>query len=67
MSKEHQALLPGFGRPLNYIPDETDPDYVGRLFKTALSTEELESERLGVAYVVHHVTGNEIVLISRLY
>jgi len=36
------ALLPGFGRPLNYVPLETDPDYVGDLFKNALSVKDLD-------------------------
>jgi len=31
-------LLPGFGRPLNYDPQEGDPDFIGPLFPSALSS-----------------------------
>ncbi|KAF8972573.1 hypothetical protein BDZ97DRAFT_1913065 [Flammula alnicola] len=31
------TLLPGFGRPLDFVPDNEDPDYVGDLFPNALS------------------------------
>jgi hypothetical protein len=54
MSEKNKALLPGFGRPLNYVPHTTAPDYVGDLFNTALSTRELESDSLGVAWVIYH-------------
>ena len=37
-----KALLPGCGRPLNYIPKRTDPDYIGGLFKNALSSVDIE-------------------------
>jgi len=36
------ALLPGCGRPLNYIPKQSDPDYIGELFKNALSSMDIE-------------------------
>jgi hypothetical protein len=49
--EEKKTLLPGFGRPLNYIPIKTDPDFVGELFKSALSVRDIESEARGVAYV----------------
>jgi hypothetical protein len=52
MSLERKkALLPGFGRPLNYNPVNTDPDYVGELFKNALSAQNIMDEAPGVAYV----------------
>ncbi|KAF8202925.1 hypothetical protein BJ912DRAFT_333865 [Pholiota molesta] len=35
-----QTLLPGFGRPLNYNPSKTDPDYIGDRFPSALSTPD---------------------------
>ena len=37
-----KALLPGCGRALNYIPKRTDPDYIGGLFKNALSSVDIE-------------------------
>jgi hypothetical protein len=37
-----KALLPGCGRPLNYIPKQSDPDYIGELFKNALSSVDIE-------------------------
>jgi hypothetical protein len=37
-----KALLPGCGRPLNYIPKQSDPDYIGELFKNALSSADIE-------------------------
>jgi len=40
--EKKNALLPGFGRPLNYVPLKTDPDYVGDLFKNALSMIDLD-------------------------
>ena len=48
-SERKKPLLPGVGRPLNYIPDATDPDYVGELFKNALSMNDLDvyEERRG--------------------
>jgi hypothetical protein len=62
-----KALLPGFGRPLNYIPVHTAPDYVGELFKSALSSKEIKSEARGVAYVglaIALATGDDIALTS---
>ena len=44
-----KPLLPGFGRPLNYTPVSTDPDYVGGLFKNALSTSDITREERGIA------------------
>ncbi|KAF8157169.1 hypothetical protein B0H34DRAFT_712558 [Crassisporium funariophilum] len=39
----HLTLLPGFGRPVNYIPDENDPEYVGRAFQNALSGNDVSA------------------------
>jgi len=50
-TQKEKILLPGFGRPLNYIPVRTEPDYVGDLFKTALSAQDIEGEAEGLAYV----------------
>ena len=36
-----KTQLPGFGRPLNYVPDKNDPEFVGRRFPSALSQEDL--------------------------
>ena len=36
-----KALFPGCGRPLNYIPTQSDPDYTGELFKNALSNVDM--------------------------
>ena len=47
-----QTLLPGCGRPLNYIPEQSDPDYIGELFKNALSGVDIEGHE--VAYVFLH-------------
>ena len=47
-----QTLLPGCGRPLNYIPKQSDPDYIGELFKNALSGVDIEGHE--VAYVFLH-------------
>ena len=44
-----QTLLPGCGRPLNYFPEQSDPDYTGKLFKNALSSVDMEEDE--VAYV----------------
>ena len=41
-SKPNKTLLPGCGRPLNYVPKESDLDYVGDLFKNALSGGDIE-------------------------
>jgi hypothetical protein len=32
--------LPGFGRPLNYVPRKRDPQFIGPLFPNALALEE---------------------------
>jgi len=40
-SNTNKTLLPGCGRPLNYIPKESDPDYSGQLFKNALSGKDI--------------------------
>jgi len=40
--RSKSALLPGCGRPLNYIPKQSDPDYIGELFKNALSGVDIE-------------------------
>ena len=45
----NQTLLPGCGRPLNYTPEQSDPDYIGALFKNALSGLDIELNK--VAYV----------------
>lgn len=37
MPSSNQMLLPGFGRPLNYVPRKNDPDYIADLFPSALS------------------------------
>ena len=34
---KEKPLLPGCGRPLDYDPNEFDPDYVGDLFPNALN------------------------------
>ena len=47
-----QTLLPGCGRPLNYIPQQSDPDYIGELFKNALSGLDIEEHE--IAYVFLH-------------
>ena len=44
-----QTLLPGCGRPLNYFPEQSDPDYIGELFKNALSSVDIEGNEF--AYV----------------
>ena len=59
-AETRKALLPGFGRPLNYVPENGAPDYVGELFSTALSTNQLESDSLGVAYVVDRTCHNHL-------
>jgi len=41
--KMDRLLLPGFGRPLNYVPKEGDPDYTGPLFPSALSSLAIET------------------------
>lgn len=33
-------MLPGFGRPLNYVP-QGDPDFAKRLFPNALSQQDI--------------------------
>ncbi|KIM39109.1 hypothetical protein M413DRAFT_447453 [Hebeloma cylindrosporum] len=43
------TLLPGCGRPLNYIPKQSDPDYIGELFKNALSSVEIESHEVAMS------------------
>jgi len=73
--ESNKALLPGVGRPLDYIPDRTAPDYVGDLFKNALSAEDIwavsegfrlhhNSKRPGpyVAYVAYTTSTIDIVL-----
>ena len=50
-----QTLLPGCDRPLNYIPQQSDPDYIGELFKNALSGVDIEGHE--VAYVFLHFIG----------
>ena len=47
-----ETLLPGCGRPLNYIPEKPDPDYMGELFKNALSGVAIEGHE--IAYVFLH-------------
>jgi hypothetical protein len=47
-----KTLLPGCGRPLNYIPKKYDPGYVGELFKNALSSVDIEEHE--IAYVFLH-------------
>ena len=47
-----QTQLPGCGRPLNYIPEQSDPDYIGELFKNALSSVDIEEHQ--IAYVFLH-------------
>ena len=41
-----KTLLPGFGRPLNYIPKPSDSDYIGELFKNALSSVDIEEHEV---------------------
>jgi hypothetical protein len=41
-----KTLLPGCGRPLNYIPKQSDPDYIGELFKNALSSVDIEGSNV---------------------
>jgi len=41
-----KALLPGCGRALNYIPKKSDPDYIGGLFKNALSSVDIEEHEV---------------------
>lgn len=36
------TLLPGHGRPLNYLPVKKASDYVGTLFGSALSSTSFE-------------------------
>jgi len=50
-TQKKRALLPGFGRCLNYTPVPTAPDYVGKLLKNALSVMDIEGEAKGLAYV----------------
>ena len=38
-----RTLLPGFGRRLNYLPEEGDPDYTGPLFPSALGSWAIET------------------------
>ena len=45
-SNTNKTLLPGCGRPLNYIPKESNPDYIGRLFKNALSGRDIASANI---------------------
>lgn len=49
-----QTLLPGCGRPLNYNPEQSDPDYIGGLFKNALSGIDIEGSE--ISYVLFFVT-----------
>ncbi len=44
-----KPLLPGCGRPLNYKPKQSDPDYIGDLFANSLS--EMDVGRGLVGYV----------------
>ncbi|CAA7267686.1 unnamed protein product [Cyclocybe aegerita] len=44
-SNEGATLLPGFGRPVNYVPKKVDLDYVGDLFPNALSAADIENGR----------------------
>ncbi|KAF8885249.1 hypothetical protein CPB84DRAFT_1788521 [Gymnopilus junonius] len=37
---QSKTLLPGFGRPLTYEPNEQDPDYVGRPFPSVLRSSD---------------------------
>lgn len=37
-----RTQLPGFGRPLNYVPQKDDPDYTGPLFPNALSNLNID-------------------------
>ncbi|KAF9523656.1 hypothetical protein CPB83DRAFT_839565 [Crepidotus variabilis] len=40
-----KPLLPGFGRPLNYVPKDDQPDFVGKLFPNALTPSDLDIGR----------------------
>jgi len=46
-----KTLLPGFGLPLNYVPNESrsDLEYTGELFKNALSSADILGG--GIAYI----------------
>ncbi|KAF9481714.1 hypothetical protein BDN70DRAFT_876033, partial [Pholiota conissans] len=39
-----KTLLPGFGRPLNYLPSKTEPDYVGNPLGSALNFTHIENQ-----------------------
>ena len=41
-----KTLLPGCGRPLNYIPKLSDSDYIGDLFRNALSSVDIEKNEV---------------------
>ena len=44
-----KTLLPGFGRPLNYVPNKSHPEYTGELFKNALSSADVLGSK--IAYI----------------
>ncbi|KAF8885258.1 hypothetical protein CPB84DRAFT_1788555 [Gymnopilus junonius] len=48
---EGRTTLPGFGRPLNYEPQEGDPGFVRPLFPSALSTFGMKSGKTTLAMV----------------
>ncbi|KAF8168447.1 hypothetical protein B0H34DRAFT_59324 [Crassisporium funariophilum] len=37
-----KTMLPGFGRPVNYVPNEKDPDFVGKLLPNVLTGKEFQ-------------------------
>ncbi|KAF9523655.1 hypothetical protein CPB83DRAFT_862555 [Crepidotus variabilis] len=54
-----KPLLPGFGRPLNYIPEENQPDFVGKLFPNALTPSDLDIGRIRM----RTITVRELVML----
>lgn len=43
MASQQPNRLPGFGLPLNHVPDEQDEDYFGELYPNALSFSAMKA------------------------
>lgn len=52
-----ETLLPGFGRPLNYVPNKSHPEYTGELFKNALSSADVLGSK--IAYIFEDIFFNK--------
>ncbi|KAF8971362.1 hypothetical protein BDZ97DRAFT_1901571 [Flammula alnicola] len=46
-----RTLLPGFGRPLNFVPSKQDPDYIEDLFRNALSSRDIANGRVALRMI----------------